>query len=348
MNTINALTAVKPVSSATGDAEGRQQFQQQSRPGQTFTATVLEPVGDNRYYLDILNNKILAQSDEVTLSTGTKLNLEVLSTAPLLELKIISKSPEMFFGKTLTLLGKNLDITGLFQALLKPEDSSLLKQLSPSSQEGLRDFYNLQQTPTGSLDFGNILKQLINRQGLSLEALLADGKQNQAVLSLKAALLEIASTMKQGIELADSANRLLGTLELYQLAQLRLTSENLLIFPLPLPFLENGYLLVERDNSESTSPELNKPLRFSLHLSLEPLGDMEIIFLHTEEGLYIRFGCDSIEKKEFIADHKQDLNEIITTADVLGVTVTETAKNPTNDLIQQLVPHGESILDTTI
>ncbi len=348
MNTINALTAIKPVGSATSDAGGRQQFQQQSRPGQIFTATVLESAGDNRFYLDILNNKILAQSDEVTLSTGTKLNLEVLSTTPLLELKIISRSPEIFCGKTLTLLGKNLDITSLFQALLKPADGPLLKQLSATSQEGLKDFYNLQQNSTSNLDSGNILKQLLDRLGLSLEALLAGGKHNQTVLSLKSALLEIASKMRQGSELADSANRLLGTLELYQLAQLRLAPENLLIFPLPLPFLDNGYLLVERDHTGTDEPEPTQTLRFSLHLSLEPLGDMEIIFLQTQEGLYIRFACDSMEKKDFISGHKPDLQETITTTDVLGVTFTEPATNPTNNLIRQLIPHGESILDTTI
>jgi hypothetical protein len=344
MNKINALSAIKPIGSATSDTSGRQQFQQQAKPGQTFTATVLESAGSNRFYLDILGDKILAQSDKVTLSPGTRLNLEVLSTKPLLELRIISRNPEMFFGKTLTLLGKNLDIGGLFQSLNLPASP----QLSATTQEGLKDFYNLQQMPVGSKDGGAHLKQLLDRLGLSLEALLAEGKKNPAAQSLKAALLEIATLMKNGGELADTTNRLLGTLELYQLTQLRLASENVFIFPLPLPFLDNGYLLIEKDEKDNDTKKDSDTLRFSLHLTLEPLGNIEITFLQTPEGLYIRFACDSQTKKEFSSSYRDELTEMISSAEVLGLSFTDTAGNPASDLIQQLVPAGESMLDTKI
>ena len=347
MNTINALSAIKPVGSATSDTSGRQQFQQQARPGQTFTATVLESAGSNRFYLDILGDKILAQSDKVTLSPGTRLNLEVLATKPLLELRIISRNPEMFFGKTLTLLGKNLDMSGLFQAL-NPPASPLLDQLSSTTQQGLKDFYNLQQMPVGGKDNGVHLKQLLDRLGLSLETLLAGGKKNPAAQSLKAALLEIATLMKDGGELADITNRLLGTLELYQLAQLRLASENLFIFPLPLPFLDNGYLLVEKNDKSNDGEKNSDTLRFSLHLTLEPLGDIEITFLHTTDGLYIRFACESQAKKDFTNSYRDTLKEMISSAEVLGLSFTDIAGNPASDLIQLLVPDGESMLDTKI
>jgi len=296
MSTINALTPIKAVGTATSDSGGKQQSQQQAKPGQTFTATVLESAGSNRFYLDIFGDKILAQSDKITLSPGTKLDLEVLSTKPLLELRIVSKTPELFFGKTLTLLGKNLDISGLFEAL-KTTSPPPLNQLSSSSQQGINEFYDLQQIPVGSKDGGPHLKQLLDRLGLSLESLLAGGNKSPAAQSLKAALLELATLLKDGGELAETTNRLLGTLELYQLAQLRLSSENLLIFPLPLPFLNNGYLLVEKDDSHNEDETDQNTLRFSLHLSLEPLGDIEITFLQLKDGLYIRFACDSEEKK---------------------------------------------------
>jgi hypothetical protein len=347
MNTINALSPIKPVGSATSDTSGRQQFQQQARPGQTFTATVLESAGSNRFYLDILGDKILAQSDTVTLSPGTRLNLEVLATKPALELRIIPKNPEMFFGKTLTLLGKNLDISGLVQ-VLNPPASPLLDQLSETTQEGLKDFYALQQMPVGGKDGGAHLRQLLDRLGLSLETLLAGSKKRPAAQSLQAALLEIATLTRDGDKLADTTNRLLGTLELYQLAQLRLASENLFIFPLPLPFLDNGYLLVENDAKNNEEGKKADTLRFSLHLTLEPLGDIEITFLHTAEGLYIRFACDSPAKKDFTNSYRDTLKEMISSAEVLGLSFTDIAGNPASDLIQQLVPDGESMLDTKI
>ncbi len=346
MNTINALTAIKAIGTATSDTGGRQQSQQQAQPGQTLTATVLESAGTNKFYLDILGDKLLARSDTVTLTSGSKLDLEVLSTKPLLELRIISKNPEMFFGKTLTLLEKNFDISGLFQSLTS--SSSLFGQISQTSQEGIKDFYNLQQLSIGNPDGGSNLKQLLDRLGLSLESLLAGGNRTAASQSLKAALLEIAVLMKDGGEIADAANRLLGTLELYQLAQLRLASENLLIFPLPLPFLDNGYLLLEKDEKDGDNESNEQPLRFSLHLSLEPLGDIEIIFLQTEDGLYIRFACESKDTKEFASAFQDELKEMISSTDVLGLNFTDTAGTPANDLIQQLVPSGKSMLDTKI
>jgi len=154
--------------------------------------------------------------------------------------------------------------------------------------------------------------------------------------------------LKGGSELADATNKLLGTLELYQLAQLRLASENLLIFPLPLPFLDNGYLLVEKNDLEDDDEEASDTLRFSLHLALEPLGNIEINFLQMKEGLYIRFGCDSKSKKEFAGSHQETLKEMISATEVLGLSFTENAENPTNNLIQQLIPDGESMLDTKI
>jgi len=347
MNTINALSAIKPIGTATSDKGGRQQFQQQAKPGQTLTATVLESGGKNRLYLEILGEKVLTSSDKVALSPGTKLDLEVLSTKPLLELRIISKTPEMFFGKTLTLLDKNLDISTFFQTL-KTSSVPVLGQLTSNSQNGLQDFLNLQQTTISGKDGGAQLKQLLDRLGINLENLLSQGKMNTAGQTLKAALLEIVTLLKEGGQVADSANRLLGTIELFQFAQLRLASENSLIFPLPLPFLDNGYLLVGQDDKNPSEQDNSGSLQFSLHLKLEPLGNLEINFLQTEEGLYIRFDCDSEAKKEFTNSFQNELKEIITSADVLGLSFTDTAGDPTHDLIQQLVPDGKSMLDTKI
>lgn len=348
MNTINALTAISPVGSATSDSGSRQQSQQQAQFGQFLTATVLEASEGNRFYLDILGNKILAQSDTVTLSPGARLKLEVLATQPRLELRIVSKNPDLFFGKTLTLLEKNLDISALFQSL-QSSKSPLLSQLSSNSLDGLKSFTILQQDPLSTPESGANLKQLLDRLGLTLEAVLAGGdKQQNAGQTLKAALLEMSALLKSSGDLTETTNRLLGTLELYQLAQLRLSNDNLLIFPLPLPFLDHGYLLVEKDSKNATEDTDAAPLRFSLHLSLEPLGDIQITFLETGGGLYIRFASGSKEISNFTRAHQEDLKQMITSVPVLGLSFTEDADNPARDLIQQLIPDGGAILDTKV
>jgi len=348
MNTINALTAITAIGSSTSDRGNRQQSQQQARQGQFLTATVLERTDDNQFYLEILGQKILAQSDSVTLSPGVKLKLEVLATTPELELRIVSKNPEIFFGKTLTLLSKNLDISGLFQSLLE-SPSPLLGELSRPSQDGLNSFLSLQQTQLTTEESGENLKLLLNRLGLNLESVLSgNNKQQDVTHTLKSALLEIRSLLNAGSELAETTNKLLGTIELYQLSQLRLSNENLLIFPLPLPFLNHGYLLVDKNSKEADSTETKTPRRFSLHLNLEPLGNIEITFLDTSEGLFIRFCCDTNEKSTFASSHLDELKEMVSSTNILAISFGEDAGNPAQELIQQLIPDGETILDTKI
>jgi len=113
--------------------------------------------------------------------------------------------------------------------------------------------------------------------------------------------------------------------------------------------LDNGYLLVEKDkkgvNDEDKS---NQSLRFSLHLSLEPLGNIEIIFLQTEDCLYIRFGCESDLAKNFTSEFQNELKKMISSTDAISINFTDTAGNPANDLILQLLPDGKSMLDTKI
>ena len=349
MNTINALSAITAVGSSTSDSGQRQQFQQQAKPGQFLTATVLEPADNNQFYLDILGKKILAKSDSVALSPGAKLKLEVLATKPELELRIVSKNPEIFFGKTLTLLAKNLDIQGLYQGL-QTGSLPLLNDLSTHSKDGLTHFFSLQQNQLTSVDSGQNLKQLLDRLGLNLESILAKGNKLQnGTQSLKSALLEINTILKSGNELAETTNKLLGTIELYQMAQLRLSSENLLIFPLPLPFLNHGYLLVDKDSGEQqTESDRKSNRRFSLHLNLEPIGNIEISFLDVSDGIYIRFLCDTKAKADFANSFQGELKEMITSCDILGLSFGTGAGNPAQALIQQLIPDGEAMLDTKI
>jgi len=349
MNTINALSAITAVGSSTSDSGQRQQFQQQAKPGQFITATILEKADSNQFYLDILGKKILAKSDSVFLSPGAKVKLEVLNTKPELELRIVSKNPELFFGKTLTLLTKNLDIQVLFQNLqtgLPP----LLNELSTQSRDGLTNFFSLQQNQLTTTDSGKNLKQLLDRLGLNLESILAKGNKLQdGTQSLKSALLEISTILKAGSELAETTNKLLGTIELYQMAQLRLNSENLLIFPLPLPFLNHGYLLVDKDSRQQQSEtDKETPRHFSLHMNLEPIGNIEISFLDVSDGIYIRFLCDTQEKAGFASALQEDLKAMISSSDILGLTFGAGAGNPAQELIQQLIPDGETMLDTKI
>ncbi len=344
MNTIKPLSPIKPVGSSTSDSDARQQSQQHAQPGQIFTATVLKSAGRNRFFLSIHEQNILAQSDTVSLSPGAKLKLQVLTTTPLVELKIISDDPPSAFGKIITLLGKNFDVSGLFQSL-STTSSPPIDTESTSTQDNLD---SLQQFPLGNNNDRTVLKQLIDRLGLSLDALLTKGGSKTGAETLNKALLEIATLFKNAETVAETTNRFFETLELYQIAKLKLKSENQFIYSLPLPFLDHGYLLVNKDQTTDKAKSKNHLLLFSLHLNLKPLGNIEIHFTQSEKDLSIHFSCESEEKEHFTSRYQDDLKNNISSTNLLNLSFSDTAEDPASALIQQLIPEDESMLDTKV
>jgi hypothetical protein len=136
---------------------------------------------------------------------------------------------------------------------------------------------------------------------------------------------------------------------LFQLAQLHNSGDRQFIFPLPLPFVEQGYLVIERDtDKESDKDDTRKNNRFSLHLSMADLGNIQIDFLSIEETLYIRFRTDSQEKADFVAQFSEQLKEAITTIPQINLSFSADAPDPLTELMREIVPEGSTMLDTRI
>ncbi len=346
MNTINPLTPIPYVGSSTSQTGGQTKGQNQPQQGQSFQATVVETKPDNTFTLDIAGNRISART-EVPLSVGQTLHLQVVATSPKVELRIISDTMKQFLGHSLTLIGKNIDLTSLMSSLQKAPFSPL-DTLSTSSRQTLESFHTLQQTDLTDKNGGDVLKQLVDRIGLSFEALLARGNKESLSQTLKSALLEIAHLFKGAGEIAETTNRLLGTLELYQLAQLQLAKENIFIFPLPLPFVEKGYLLIEdyKQDQDKDGEEGTDTLNFSLHLTMKELGNLRVDFLQHPEGLFLRFNCDSQEKCAFFQTYSEDLLSAHTDPPILGISFSDNAEDPASELLKHLIPDGRSIVDT--
>ncbi len=440
MNTITPLTSATNLGSATARSGGQPHWQKYLQSAEIFKATVLEAKGKDIFILDIGGNSIAAQS-KALLAPGQILQLQLVSASPQIELKIVSNTPQQFFGRSLTLISENIDLTGLFKSLqqagtstlegmskatvleakgndvfildfggnriaaqtktlLSPgqtiqlqvvttspqielkissnsqqqlsggsltligEDTDLvtllktfqqigtlpLNDLTPITQQTLESFFSYQQSDLSGKDGGQILKYLIDRTGLTLEHLLASGDKENAVKTLKAALLEIAHVFKEATGIADTTHRILGTLEVYQMAQLHLEDTSNFIFPLPLPFLKNGYLIVEDygQQKEDTESGISSPFRFSLHLTMAELGNLRIDFLQYQDGLYIRFNTDSKEKSDFVESFSAELKQALSNIPLLGLSFSDTAADPTAELIQKLLPQGSSMLDTKI
>jgi hypothetical protein len=347
MDTITPLSSILPVGPSTAQGRERNQSQQFQTAGQMFKAVVLEAMGNNRFVLDIGGNRLSASSD-AKLVAGQILKLQVTKTEPQIELKIVTDTLNQLAGRSLTLLGKNIDLTALFEAVTFYNPPPL-QLLTPTSRSVLESFFSLQQTSLAEKDGGAVLKQLIDGLGLGLEHMLANGDKNAAVHTLKAALLEMVHSFSSAEHLSEVTQKVLTTLELFQFAQLQTSNTSQFIFPLPLPFVEQGYLIVEQQEEGSGSgPSEALENRFSLHLTMSDLGNLRINFLHNPEGLFVRFHADSQEKADFIAAHSEELKAAITNIPLMSLTFAGDASDPINDLIRSIVPQGSSILDTKV
>jgi hypothetical protein len=349
MNTITPLTSATNLGSATSRSSGQPHWQKYLQSGETLKATVMEAKGKDIFILDIGGSSIAAQS-KASLSPGQVLQLQLVSTSPQIELKIVTNTLQQFSSRSLTLIGENVDLTALFKTLQQTGETSPLDGLTPITQQTLENFFSLQHSELSGKDGGEVLKHLIDKLGLSLENLLANGDKENAVKTLKAALLEIAHVFKGATEIGDTTHRILGTLEVFQMAQLHLEDTANFIFPLPLPFLKNGYLTVENpvQQKEDAESGIHSPFRFSLHLTMAELGNIRVDFLQYQDGLYIRFNTDSKEKADFVESFSADLKQAISSIPLLGLSFSETAADPTAELIQKLLPQGSSMLDTKI
>ncbi len=310
-------------------------------------ATVLAHKGGDVYLLDIGGKQITAQS-QTPLVAGRSLELEIISTLPQPKITIVAGTDSKSVGSSLIPVGDTAEIINLLQTL-QPSRLVPLDSLSITSRTTLENFISLQQQTLSGKDGGETIKHLVDKIGLAMEHLLAVGDKENAAQTLKAALLETAHVFKEATDISKTTHQLLGTLETYQLAQLHMENAANFIFPLPLPFLEKGYLVVEDFGKQSEGEDngVKPPMRFSLHLGLAELGNLRIDFLQYQDGLYIRFNTDSKEKSNFVESFSTNLKEALSTSNLLGLTFSENATDPASDLIKKILPQGSSMLDTT-
>lgn len=316
--------------------------------GQTMQALVVEAAGDNRFILDLGASRLLVQADSVSLSPGQALQLQVTATTPHLELKIISPLLQHYLGRTLTAIGQNIDLTPLIQLLQQPPNPAI-ELLSSASIKTLESFLALQQRPFTAPEGGEVLRQMIDTLGLQLEARLDRGLKEAGSSVLKSALLEIMHLFGESEKIGETAKSLLSTIESLQLSQLRLSQDNNLILPLPFPFLDQGYLLIDqKEGQETEDQQRNRQLHFSLHLAMTGLGNIQIEFLQAEDGLWVRFNCDSQEKADFVSQFGDELRQQLADIPLHSLSFTGTANDPGTDLIRLLVPPGQSLLNTKV
>ncbi len=156
---------------------------------------------------------------------------------------------------------------------------------------------------------------------------------------------EAASSVANALDQTQDALR---HIELWQMCRARLAEIGVDFLPLPLSFLERGYLLARRHPEQdggSDKAESGQSHSLSLFLELEGLGRLQIDCLYQNQGLYLRFACRDQEVASFLGAAQDELRQNLGETALLGASFSSGAEDPAQALIQRLIPAETHLLD---
>ncbi len=197
---------------------------------------------------------------------------------------------------------------------------------------------------------GQDLKEYIDRIGTNLERLLAEGKTDQAAATLKSALLEIRQQHDGQGSVSNQAGQLHSTIEAIQLLQVRLAQDSIFLLPLPFPFLEQGFLIVDQDRANQhaeAEQQADLPARYSLYLQLEGLGNLRIDFQQGTAGTRLYFYAEDADRARFLSQNQQELLNMLTATDPESIQFLTGAEDPVKSLLGRITDTGTTVLNTT-
>lgn len=207
-----------------------------------------------------------------------------------------------------------------------------------------------QNNPPQTQVQGKELKEFIDRVGTNLERLLAEGKTDQAAATLKSALLEIKELHGANEAVTRQAGQLNATIEAVQLLQVRLAQDSIFLLPLPFPFLEQGFLVVDQDRRQEqnfTENQQDDLKRYSLYLQLEGLGNLRIDLQQTANGTRFWFYAQDPERASFLAQNRNELIDLVTATTPESIQFLTGAEDPVKSLLARITETGTTVLNTT-
>ena len=197
-------------------------------------------------------------------------------------------------------------------------------------------------------EFSAQLQQTWQRLGLNLEQLLVQEKSEAATHTAKFALLEFAQQASVDKDSAAQAHSLVKSIEMYQLVQIRLATEEMQFLPLPFSFLQQGFVLIDADGkkqpSQDSSGEERQHLR--LHLQLEGLGNLAIDIQQQGKAISLKFQAQNIERAQFIGTYRQELEQWLTSGTLQSVQFSAGAEEPAKVLLKRMMPEGTGMVNT--
>ncbi|MFP4453517.1 MAG: flagellar hook-length control protein FliK [Desulfobacterales bacterium] len=307
-------------------------------PYQIVQASVSEG-GLERVLLNIKGRQLSAET-KVPLKSGQKLNLQVVNTSPQIHLRIMEETELRHLFRLLHSLSENMRLLPLIQ------------NMEPGARQAAAEVISLLGPEPGNLsgkDFAGLWQKL----GLNLEALLAEGKSQEASSGFKALLLVHANLQGTEAKGGQEASTCLDHLLLFQLCRYRLAQENVVFLPLPFEFLEQGYLLAEKQQREgggkqegkSSQEQEEDTWKISLNLSLSRLGNLQVLMLFEGTELRLRMLCQKRQSAQIVSKEIHKLGDRLTTVSLKSFSVDTGAPDPAINLLKRLAPDGDHFLE---
>ncbi len=184
-----------------------------------------------------------------------------------------------------------------------------------------------------------VLSQLL---GLNLEAELLRGRTRDALSSLKLALLGESS------ELGVKGEEALHRIELFQLCRVRLAEQGLTFVPLPLSFLEEGFLIAEDDAKQAQQQKKAKGMRVSVFLRLSSLGNLRIDLLSEDSSCLLRVACEDKQRADFLQSMGEQLQERLQELSISSINFTVGVEAPARELLKKILPDKHGMLDARV
>lgn len=226
------------------------------------------------------------------------------------------------------------DLSGLFTALLN--SPSQQAQLSPETLSTLTLFQSLQQNflkkPQES---GKILENLVSLLGLNHDKKAAKDIASKA--TLKNSLLEILSSPQGDKTVQAEAQRNLENLVFSQLSLLGAKYQDETIVPLPLPFIEKGFLQIKDAEDDS--------LHFSINVQMSKIGNLNFSFAGSAQAVYLSIFTESNTISDLFTPYKDTLSTSLNQfLPIAGIRVEEGAEDVSAKLLQIITNNRPSSL----
>jgi hypothetical protein len=172
--------------------------------------------------------------------------------------------------------------------------------------------------------------------GLDFEALLAKDRLDPANPGLKGTLAALTSRGEVAESVRDTAAQMSQQLEVLQLCRLRLAQEGVLFLPLPLEFVEQGYVLFEQQGKDDSEADGADGHLVSLNLTLRQLGSMQVNLLFEQQALFVRIKCQDEATVELVEEYCDELHESLQPFSLRSIQVTTGAQDPALTLLERL------------